>query len=103
MGLMSLWVVTDRYVLFASMAGVGIAWASILSMPYAMLANVLPENKMGTYMGAFNFFIVIPQIIIALTSGIVMERLLGGQQISMVILGGALMAIAALLMRRVKC
>jgi maltose/moltooligosaccharide transporter len=76
-GLLSVLVIRDKQVLFASMVGVGIAWACILAMPYAMLADCLPESQMGTYMGVFNFFIVIPQVVIALGSGPLVEHLSG--------------------------
>jgi len=101
LGLLSVLVVRDRYALFVSMTGVGIAWACILAMPYAMLAGALPEEKMGTYMGVFNFFIVIPQVIVALGSGWLVDRVFGNQSVYAVALGGVLMAIAAALVRRV--
>ena len=59
------------------MVGVGVAWASILAMPYAMLSNALPPEKMGFYMGVFNFFIVLPQILASVGLGFVMEHFLG--------------------------
>jgi maltose/moltooligosaccharide transporter len=83
------------------MVGVGIAWACILAMPYAMLAGSLPEERMGTYMGVFNFFIVIPQVIVALGSGWLVERVFGNQSVYAVALGGAFLGLAALLCRRV--
>lgn len=101
LGLLSVLVIKDRQLLFASMVGVGIAWACILAMPYAMLAGCLPEQKMGTYMGVFNFFIVIPQVVIALGSGPLVEHVFGGKSVYAVALGGALMGIAALLVQRV--
>ena len=58
---------------------VGVAWASILSMPYAMLSNAIPAEKMGFYMGVFNFFIVIPQILASLGLGTLMKNRAGGQ------------------------
>lgn len=81
--------------LFASMTGVGIAWASILSMPYAMLANALPPAKMGFYMGVFNFFIVLPQILASVGLGKVVEKLLRGDAMHAVLMGGAAMLLAA--------
>jgi maltose/moltooligosaccharide transporter len=78
------------------MVGVGVAWASILSMPYAMLANVLPPARMGFFMGVFNFFIVLPQILAATALGPVVEHLLGGRPIIAVVLGGVSMLLAAL-------
>ncbi|MFO1460340.1 MAG: MFS transporter [Verrucomicrobiota bacterium] len=100
-GLLSILVIRNRYALFASMTGVGIAWACILAMPYAMLAGALPEEKMGTYMGVFNFFIVIPQVIVSLGSGWLVSHVFGNHTAYAVALGGALMAVAALLVRRV--
>jgi len=96
-GLISVAFVTNKYFLFASMAGVGIAWASILSMPYAMLSGVLPPNKVGVYMGIFNFFIVLPEIIASLGFGWVMKNLLNNDRLIAVEIGGGLMIIAALL------
>lgn len=82
--------------LFMIMACVGIAWSSILSMPYSMLADCLPENKIGIYMGIFNFFIVLPEIIASLFFGKVMEGPLDGSRIAAVTLGGVLLILAAL-------
>ncbi|MGD9929737.1 MAG: MFS transporter [Mangrovibacterium sp.] len=94
-GLASFYVVRDPNLLLLSMLGVGVAWASILSMPYAILTGSLPSNKMGTYMGIFNFFIVIPQILAASILGFFMKHLFGGQAIMALLLGGASMLIAA--------
>jgi len=88
--------------LFASMIGVGIAWASILSMPYALLAGSLPPKRIGVYMGIFNFFIVVPEIAASLGFGLVMKHLLGGNRLTAVLLGGVCLAIAALLVQRVQ-
>jgi len=79
------------------MTGVGIAWASILSMPYAMLSGVLPEDKIGVYMGIFNFFIVLPEIIASLGFGWIMKHVLNNDRILAVQIGGVLMIIAAVL------
>jgi maltose/moltooligosaccharide transporter len=68
-GLLSIWFIHDKYMLLLSMVGVGIAWASILSMPYAILSTALPAARMGVYMGVFNFFIVIPEIVASLGFG----------------------------------
>jgi maltose/moltooligosaccharide transporter len=76
-GLLSVYFIHDRYLLLLSMVGVGIAWASILSMPYAILSTALPPDRMGLYMGVFNFFIVIPEIVASLGFG-PMTRLLFG-------------------------
>jgi maltose/moltooligosaccharide transporter len=77
LGLLSMYVIHDKYVLLLCMAGVGIAWASILSMPYAILSTALPPQRMGLYMGVFNFFIVIPEIVAALTFGRLSRALFG--------------------------
>jgi maltose/moltooligosaccharide transporter len=101
-GLISVKFVTEPNMLFLSMTGVGIAWASILSMPYAMLGNSLPKDKIGIYMGIFNFFIVLPEIIASLGFGWVMESVLDNNRLSAVMLGGGLMLLAALLTLRVQ-
>jgi maltose/moltooligosaccharide transporter len=101
-GLISVAFITTPNLLFISMSGVGIAWASILSMPYAMLSGSLPENKIGIYMGIFNFFIVLPEIIASLFFGWVMINLLDNNRLTAVMLGGFLMIIAALLSLRIK-
>jgi len=82
--------------------GVGVAWASILAMPYAMLSNALPPAKMGFYMGVFNFFIVLPQILASVGLGFVMERWLGNDATKALLLGGASMVLASLLTLRVR-
>jgi maltose/moltooligosaccharide transporter len=105
-GLISVAFIRSKYLLLFSMVGVGIAWASVLSMPYSILAGCLPPGKTGIYMGIFNFFIVIPEILAALVFGKVMEtvltndsaivRLLGGDnRLTAVVIGGISMAIAA--------
>jgi maltose/moltooligosaccharide transporter len=76
-GLLSMYVIHDKYMLLLSMVGVGIAWASILSMPYAILSTALPGDKMGVYMGIFNFFIVIPEIVASLLFGPLTRALFG--------------------------
>ena len=101
-GLISVKFVTEPNMLFLSMTGVGIAWASILSMPYAMLGNSLPKEKIGIYMGIFNFFIVLPEIIASLGFGWVMESVLDNNRLSAVMLGGGLMLLAALFTLRVQ-
>lgn len=96
-GLISVRFVTDKYMLYVCMTGVGIAWSSILSMPYAMLAGVLPPNKVGIYMGIFNFFIVLPEIIASLFFGWVMQHWLNNDRMLAVQIGGILMILAGLL------
>jgi maltose/moltooligosaccharide transporter len=101
LGLISVAIIHDKYILLLTMVGVGIAWASTLSMPYAVLAGSLPSGKTGVYMGIFNFFIVIPEILASLFFGWVMNHLLGNNRIAAVVAGGFFMAIAAALMQRV--
>jgi maltose/moltooligosaccharide transporter len=78
------------------MVGIGLAWASILSMPYAILTGALPQKKMGVYMGIFNFFIVIPQILAASILGFFTETLFSGHAIYAIVLGGISMIVAAM-------
>jgi maltose/moltooligosaccharide transporter len=78
------------------MSMVGIAWASILSMPYSMLAGHLPANKIGIYMGIFNFFIVLPEIIASLFFGKIMETFLNNDRLLAVQIGGTLLIIAGI-------
>lgn len=96
-GLISIYFIQDPAWLWASMVGVGIAWASILSIPYAMLAGSLPAGKMGYYMGVFNFFIVIPQIVAGTLLGFLLRYFFDGQSILILVAGGISMIIAALL------
>lgn len=102
LGLISLMFIDSPDMLWVSMIGIGIAWASILAMPYALLIDSLPLHKMGIYMGIFNFFIVIPQIVNGLMSGPVIEFGLGYHYIAYVAVGGALMLLAALLTLRIR-
>jgi maltose/moltooligosaccharide transporter len=74
---------------------VGIAWASVLSMPYSMLAGCLPEDKIGIYMGIFNFFIVLPEIIASLFFGKIMSGFLNNDRLMAVQIGGILLCLAA--------
>ena len=102
LGLLSVLLVREPSLLLVSMVGVGVAWASILAMPYAMLSNALPPARMGFYMGVFNFFIVLPQILASVGLGSVMERFLGNDAMKALLLGGASMLLAALLTLRVR-
>jgi maltose/moltooligosaccharide transporter len=102
LGLISFFLFKDKYLLIISMAGIGLAWSSILSMPYSMLTASLPSNKMGVYMGIFNFFIVIPQILAATLLGFFTKHLFHGNAIYTIVLGGCLMIVAALLTLRIK-
>jgi maltose/moltooligosaccharide transporter len=101
-GLLSVAVIHDKHWLLLSMAGVGIAWASILSMPYAMLSASLPAARTGVYMGIFNFFIVIPEILASLGFGWVMLHVLHNDRLAAVVAGGAFLVLAALLVLRVQ-
>ena len=101
-GLISLSVIEHKFALIFCMLGVGIAWTSILSMPYAIFAPHLPENKIGVYMGIFNFFIVIPEIMATLFFGFIMKNFLQNNSMYAVILGGIMLLIAAVLCLRIK-
>ncbi|MDD4013759.1 MAG: MFS transporter [Candidatus Omnitrophica bacterium] len=101
-GLLSIAFIHDKTLLLVPMVGIGIAWASIVSMPYAILAGSLPSSRMGVYMGIFNFFIVIPQIVASLGLGILMRAFLRNNSMAAVVLGGFSMLIAALLVLRVR-
>lgn len=94
-GLISLFFISNPMFILASMIGIGIAWASILSMPYAILVGSLPANKMGYFVGVFNFFIVIPQIVAALILGYILENFFDGQSNYAFIIGGISLLIAA--------
>jgi maltose/moltooligosaccharide transporter len=97
LGLISVSWVTNKYMLYGCMTCVGIAWASILSMPYAMLSGSLPRDKVGIYMGIFNFFIVLPEIIASLGFGWLMKNVLHNDRLLAVEVGGGLMILAALI------
>jgi maltose/moltooligosaccharide transporter len=101
-GLISLRFVHDPAMIAVAMGLVGIAWASILSMPYAMLAGSLPADKMGFFMGVFNFFIVIPQIVAATILGYLVIHMFNGNTMNIITLGGATMIFAGLLSLTVK-
>jgi maltose/moltooligosaccharide transporter len=102
LGLLSILLLEEPRFLLGSMVGVGIAWASILSMPYAILTGSLPPSKMGYYMGVFNFFIVIPQIVAASLLGFFVGRFFDGQAIYALAIGGASLLLAAALTLRVE-
>jgi len=101
-GLMSVAVIHNKWLLLGSMVGVGIAWASTLAMPYAILAGSLPAEKTGIYMGIFNFFIVTPEIVASLGFGWVMAHVLGNNRLLAVVAGGVFFVVAAALMQRVR-
>jgi len=94
-GLVAVAFVKSPALLLVCMAGVGIGWATILSMPYALLANAIPAKQMGFYMGVFNFFIVLPQILAATLLGPVVHHLLGGRAMLAVLTGGVCLLVAA--------
>jgi maltose/moltooligosaccharide transporter len=96
-GLISVSYIHEPSLLFLSMSMVGIAWASILSMPYTMLAGSIPPAKMGIYMGIFNFFIVLPEIIASLTFGKIMSNYLNNDRLLAVMIGGLLLIAAGIL------
>ena len=101
-GLISIYFISTKIGLLMAMVGVGIAWASILSIPYAMLSGALPSSKMGYYMGVFNFFIVIPQIVAATILGFLVKEFFGSEPIYALIIGGISMILSGLLTLRVK-
>jgi len=97
LGLISIFYITNPDLLILPMIGVGIAWASILSMPYAILTGSLPSDKMGYYMGVFNFFIVIPQLVAASVLGFLIGKFFGGDAVWAMILGGVSMILGGVL------
>ena len=101
-GLASMYLFSNPNWLILPMIGIGVAWASILSMPYAILTGSLPSRKMGIYMGIFNFFIVIPQILAATILGFMVQDLFKGKAIYALVFGGVSMFIAAVLVLFVK-
>ena len=96
MGLISVYYVQQPNLLYLSMGLVGIAWASILSMPYSLLAGFIPEQKMGIYMGIFNFFIVLPEIIASIFFGKIMAIYLHNDRLMAVQIGGCLLLLAGI-------
>jgi len=97
LGLISMYFIKDTSMLWISMVGLGFAWASILAMPYAMLIDAIPQRKMGVYMGIFNFFIVVPQIINGIFGGPIVANLFGSMAIDYVVVGGVCMLLGALI------
>ena len=95
-GLISFYFISDPKMLIFSMIGVGFAWASILSLPYALLSNNLPAHKMGVFMGIFNFFIVIPQLVAASLLGLLLREFFDLQAIYALVIGGSMMIVAGL-------
>ena len=101
LGLISFFFITNKYMLLLSMVGVGIAWASILAMPYAILAGSIPAKKMGVYMGIFNFFITFPQIVNGIFGGLIVKHLYGGQAVYALVFAGVFMILGAVSVLRV--
>jgi len=102
LGLISVYLFKSPEMLIISMLGIGLAWASILALPYAILTGSLPQNKLGTYMGIFNFFIVIPQILAASILGFFVKSIAGGDAVWALVLGGVSMFVAAIAVLFVK-
>lgn len=100
--LLAIYFIKDPNVLLVSMIGVGIAWGSILAMPYAILSDTIPSHKMGLYMGLFNFFITFPQIVSGVTGGLLMRYVFQGQAIFALVMAGLLMFCAAWSVVRIK-
>jgi maltose/moltooligosaccharide transporter len=93
--------VRDAQLLLVAEIGIGIAWASILAMPYAILASNLPQAKLGIYMGLFNVFIVVPQLLVATVMGTIMKAFFPGEPVWTMLFAAASWAIAAIAMQRV--
>ncbi|HSC52797.1 MAG TPA: MFS transporter [Phnomibacter sp.] len=102
LGLISFYFFKNDMLLIVSMAAIGLAWSSILAMPYSMLTQALPPHKMGVYMGIFNFFIVIPQILAATLLGFLTKNIFHGEAIYTIVVGGVAMILAGLLTLRIK-
>lgn len=102
LGLLSFLWIRDPQWLLLSMVGVGFAWASILSLPYALLSDSVPAAKMGVYMGIFNFFIVIPQLVAASLLGFLLKHFFGGAPIWALAIGGISLIVAGLCVLRVR-
>jgi len=100
-GYASFFIIRDPKMLIISEIGIGIAWASILAMPYAILASSLPQRKLGIYMGLFNIFIVVPQLLVATVMGSIMKAFFPGQPIWTMLAAAIVLGLAALAMTRV--
>jgi maltose/moltooligosaccharide transporter len=101
-GLISIYFISDPMYLLISMVGVGMAWASILAMPYAILAGSIPMAKMGVYMGIFNFFITMPQIVNGIIGGSIVKHIYGGNAIYALLMAGVFFILGALAAMRIK-
>lgn len=102
LGLISIIFIQDKYWLILSMVGVGMAWGSILAMPYAILASAVPPKKMGVYMGIFNFFITMPQIVNGLFGGMILKYFFNFNAVYSLVMAGCLMLLGAFSMTKVK-
>lgn len=98
LGFLGLFLIRDPNMLVLPMIGIGIAWASILTMPYVILSNTLPQDKLGIYMGIFNFFIVLPQLIVATVMGGIMKSFFPGQPIWTMLIGAVVLVAGAVSM-----
>ena len=96
MGLISIYFINDPAMLTFSMIGVGLAWASILAMPYVILSSSIPAGKLGIYMGIFNFFITLPQIINGFFGGWIVNHVYNGQPVYAIVLAGVFLICAAI-------
>ncbi|BDD09761.1 sugar transporter [Fulvitalea axinellae] len=101
LGFLSMYLIKDQYLLILSMVGIGIAWAAILAMPYAILSESLPAGQMGTYMGIFNLTVVIPQLLSGVVGSFLIKQF-GGQAIFMLVVAGVCMCIASFMVTFVK-
>ncbi len=101
-GYLSFLFIRDPNMLIISEVGIGIFWASVLAMPYAILASNLPQSKLGIYMGLFNVFIVIPQLLVATVMGTIMKMFFPGEPIWTMLFAAGSLVIAALAMLRVQ-
>lgn len=102
LSLIAIFFIQSEVWVIVPMVGVGIAWGSILAMPYAILSDSLPAKKMGVYMGLFNFFITFPQIICGFFGGLIIKHIFGNQPIWGIVLAGACMLAAAIVVQRIK-
>lgn len=102
LGFLGLFLIRDPNMLVLPMIGIGIAWASILTMPYVILSNTLPQDKLGIYMGIFNFFIVLPQLLVATVMGGIMKSFFPGQPIWTMLIGAVVLVAGAVSMLWVR-
>jgi maltose/moltooligosaccharide transporter len=102
LGLIGIFLIRDPQMLWLPMVGVGIAWASIVSLPYAILSSAVPGRKMGIYMGVFNIFIVVPQLVAATLLGLMLNALFQSQAIWALVVGGVSFFVAAAMSLRVQ-